>query len=83
MMATMIALHFQITTDSGARALSFGDADDDDFPDSWFPFLIGLRLPIAAQTTARLASTMAWNWRPLSNVPILSQVLFLLLYWST
>ena len=49
---------------------AFGDEDDDDLHNTWFPFLIGLRLPTAGQTAARLTSTMAWFLRPLSNVPI-------------
>ena len=32
--------------------------------------LNGLRLPTAAQTASRLTSTMAWDLRPLSMLPI-------------
>ena len=59
---------------------ALSDDDDDDFPNSWFPFLLELRLPTAAQKAARLASTMACHMRPLSILPIWSQVLSSWLY---
>ena len=73
MIATVIASHFQVTTDCGARALSMMLLVMKMmmiFPTLGFPFLIGLRLPTAGQTATRLTSTMAWFLRPLSNVPI-------------